>query len=650
MIKKIKVDGMMCAGCSSRVESVLNSLSGVNKAEVNLLTNTASIDFDENKIKLSAMADAVKKAGYTLLIDEGEKKKAFSEDSVKAEEKFIKANEKKARTAKGILWASIVITVVLMYIAMGHMLGLPQIPFIQTNPLAFVITQFVLALCVCVLNARFFKRGIVTVFRGGGANMDTLVSLGSLASMVSGLVTLVQVAKVYSMGHFEHAVHLTHNLYFETAAMILTLVSVGKYFEAKAKGQATKEIDALLKLAPETAFLKLEGGVKEVPLSALKVGDIICVKAGDKVPSDAILIKGSVKTDESMLTGESELVDKKEGDNLVSATIVMKGECEARVEKVGEDTTLSRLIALVEEASSSKAPSSRFADKVSRIFVPVVLSIALITFVIWSIATHDISKALNFAISVLVVSCPCALGLATPCSIMVATTRAAKNGVLIKNSEILERCGHTSDVFFDKTGTLTQGNIGEKNADKPRESAKVAIASLHSMGITTTMLSGDKKEIALRIASEVGIDNAKYELLPEGKLEAIKEKMSEGDKVVMMVGDGINDSPSLKISDVGVAIGVGTDISIESADVVLTKSDLRDVPFLIKLSRKTLKNIKENLFWALIYNTLMIPLAAGVFFPIFGISMNPMIGSFCMGLSSIFVVGNSLRLKKMKIM
>lgn len=535
-----------------------------------------------------------------------------------------------------------------MYIAMGGMMGLPSIPFIMTNPVAFVVVQAVLALVVCVLNARFFKRGLISIWHTKSANMDTLVSLGSLASMISGLVSLVQIVYHYNLGHIEHAVHLTHNLYFETAAMILTLVSVGKFFEAKAKGQATKEIDALLSLAPETALLRLEGGIKEVPLSALDVGDVVYIKAGNKIPSDAVLISGSLKTDESMLTGEAELVDKNVGDSLVSGTIAMKGEGDARIEKVGEDTTLSKLIALVEDAASSKAPSARFADKVSSIFVPVVLSIALLTFIVWVIATRDVSKALNFAISVLVVSCPCALGLATPCSIMVATTRAAKNGVLIKNSEILERCGHTTDVFFDKTGTLTQGNIGEKNADKPRESAAVAISSLHQMGIHTTMLSGDKKEIALKIATEVGIDEAKYELLPEGKLSAIKECMGEG-KTVMMVGDGINDSPSLKISDVGVAIGAGTDISIESADVVLTKSDLRDIPLLIRLSRKTLSNIKENLFWALIYNTLMIPLAAGVFFPFLGWSMNPMIGSFCMGLSSIFVVGNSLRLRRVKI-
>lgn len=528
-------------------------------------------------------------------------------------------------------------------------MGLPSIPFIMTNPVAFVVIQAILALVVCVLNGRFFKRGLISIWHTKSANMDTLVSLGSLASMISGLVSLGQIVYHYNLGHVEHAVHLTHNLYFETAAMILTLVSVGKFFEAKAKGQATKEIDALLSLAPETALLHLEGGIKEVPLSALNVGDIVYIKAGNKIPSDAVLISGSLKTDESMLTGESELIDKNVGDSLVSGTIAMKGEGDARIEKVGEDTTLSKLIALVEDAASSKAPSARFADKVSSIFVPVVLSIALLTFIVWSIATRDVSKALNFAISVLVVSCPCALGLATPCSIMVATTRAAKNGVLIKNSEILERCGHTTDVFFDKTGTLTQGNIGEKNADKPRESAAVAISSLHEMGIHTTMLSGDKKEIALKIASEVGIDEAKYELLPEGKLSAIKDCMGEG-KTVMMVGDGINDSPSLKISDVGVAIGAGTDISIESADVVLTKSDLRDIPLLIRLSRKTLSNIKENLFWALIYNTLMIPLAAGVFFPFLGWSMNPMIGSFCMGLSSIFVVGNSLRLRRVKIM
>lgn len=577
-----------------------------------------------------------------------QKKKESLASSKKAEEDYLKASQTKARRAKTKLWLSIVLTAILMYVAMGGMMGLPRIPFLMTNPVAFVSLQFILSLCVCVINARFFKRGIVVLFRGGGASMDTLISLGSLASMVSGLITLIQVISAYSSGHYEHAMHLTHNLYFETAAMILTLVSVGKYFEEKAKGQATKEIDALLSLAPETAFLKMEGGIKEVPLSALQIGDTVVVKGGDKVPTDCTLISGEVSSDESMLTGESELIDKKPGDALISGTIVMKGNAEARVEKIGEDTTLSRLIALVEEASNSKTEAARFADKVSRIFVPVVVSIAVLTFIVWLIATKDAARAVNFAIAVLVVSCPCALGLATPCSIMVATTRAAKNGILIKNGEILERCGRVSDVFFDKTGTITEGNIGEKNSDKPRESATAAISSLRSMGITTTMLSGDKKEVALRIGGEVGIDNIKYELLPQGKLDAIKEAKDSG-HTVMMVGDGINDSPALKLSDVGVAIGAGTDISIESADVVLTKSNLRDVPLLINLSKKTLRNIKQNLFWALIYNTLMIPLAAGVFYPLFGLSMNPMIGSLCMGLSSIFVVGNALRLRKTKL-
>ena len=744
MNKKYKVTGMTCSACSSRVEKCVGKLDGVNTVSVNLLTNSMQIDFDESKLTEEKIADSVTQAGYGMEIPTGKsEKKEEKEDIV---EKNIENMKKRT------IW-SFIFLIPLMYVAMGHMAGLPQPSFLRgdANAVSFALTQLLLCIPVLYINRAYFERGFRSLIHGA-PNMDTLISVGSGASLIYGIFAIYRMGYGLGTQNMELVHRYLHDLYFESAVMILALINIGKYLEARSKGKTSEAIQKLMDLAPKTALVERNGQVVEIAAEDMLTGDILQVKPGSSIPADGVVIEGRTSVDEAAITGESMPVEKKEGDTVTAATLNKTGFIRMRAARVGQDTTFSQIIRLVEEASSSKAPIARMADKIAGIFVPTVMGIALLTGIVWLLMGAEFEFALSCAIAVLVISCPCALGLATPVAIMVGTGKGAENGILIKSGEALEITHNVQSVVLDKTGTITegkpvvtdiisfgmsenkileisaalekksehplaeavllkakgmelpnaenfvaipgkgitakiQGNIyyagnqklmqeqgiscekalssmeklskegktplilaDEKQvfgiigvADVVKPTSAKAIQELKKLGIQVIMLTGDNARTAKAIQKQLDIDTVIAEVLPQDKEREISRLQEEG-KTVAMVGDGLNDAPALARADVGIAIGAGTDVAIESADIVLMKNDLQDVATAIELSKAVIRNIKENLFWAFFYNVCGIPLAAGVLYPVFGLKLSPMFGAAAMSLSSLFVVSNALRL------
>lgn len=752
MKQKFQVTGMSCSACSAHVEKAVQKVQGVQSVQVNLLQNSMVVEFSEADTSESQIIQAVEAAGYGASVKG--KEMANSENAIQ------KKTAKDAKEMKRRLTWSIGFLVVLMYVSMGHMLSLP-LPSIllgAENIMVFALTQFCLTLPVVYLNRKYYQNGFKSLYNKA-PNMDTLVAIGSTAAGVYSVSQLFVMA--YALGHGD--LSLAHdcgmNLYFEAAAMILTLVTIGKYMESRSKSHTSDAITKLMNLAPKTALVLRDGKEIEIPAEQVQLGEIVIVKSGQSIPVDGVLISGSGVVDESAITGESIPVEKKVGERLTGATINRMGYFQMKADRVGEDTTLAQIIRLVEEAGSSKAPIAKLADKVSGVFVPVVMSIAALTILVWLLLGQSFSFALASGIAVLVISCPCALGLATPTAIMVGTGRGAEQGILFKSGESLETAHLIDTVVLDKTGTITKGHpevceietvshttkkelayfaasleqasehplaeaivnwakgegivlkqaekfeaiagqgvkgivdhkkvlsgnlrmmkaegIDTKGlekkaeefseqgktslylavdgkilgilaiADRVKENSAAAIQELEKMGLTVVMLTGDNEKTAKAIQKELGISRVLAEVLPQDKEREIRKLQAEGHKVAM-VGDGINDAPALARADVGIAIGAGTDIAIESAHIVLMKSDLLDVAAAIQLSRAVIRNIKQNLFWAFFYNACGIPLAAGVFYPMLGWQLNPMFGSAAMSFSSVFVVSNALRLRAFK--
>lgn len=748
MEAKFDVFGMTCSACSSHVEKSVKKLEGIKEVNANLLSNSMFVKFDETVLNTDKIIEAVRSVGYDAKVAGQEKKQEGKRNQKVLEE---------IKNMKTRLIVSFIFLIPLMYLSMGHMLGLPIPHIFHENALVFSFTQFLLVLPVIFVNRSFFTRGFKALAKSA-PNMDSLIALGSTAATVYGIYAIFMIAIGIQNADVALVQNYRMNLYFESSSMILTLITLGKYLETKSKARTTDAINKLIDFSPKKATVIRNGKEEQIEVENLLVGDHILVRPGEKVAVDGAIIEGASYFDQSAITGESEPIKKSIGDQVISGSINKQGSITLVAEKVGENTTLMQIIKLVEEASSSKAPISKLADKISGIFVPVVIGIAMIAFFLWLLLGYSFEFALNIAISVLVISCPCALGLATPVSIMVATGKAAENGMLIKGAESLEILHHVSTVVLDKTGTITEGkpkvtdivpneNIITKQdlititasieaksehpiakaivqevlknelleveefeaisgkgiqgkivnakyylgntafmqenqieikefekkfqelseqgktviyiakeqsllgilavADTIKQTSKEAIEELKKRKIQTIMLTGDHKKAANYIAKEVGVDEVIAQVLPQEKESKIRQLQSQGKKVAM-VGDGINDSPSLARADVGIAIGNGTDIAIESADIVLVKNNLMDVVNAIDLSKETIKNIKMNLFWAFFYNTIGIPLAAGVLYLPFQILLNPMIAAAAMSLSSICVVTNALRLKSFK--
>ncbi len=734
---------MTCAACSARVEKVSRSVPGVTSADVNLLAGKMVAEV-ESMDTAQAICAAVSQAGYGATIDDGK---------AKSQAKAPEHNADALKEMKVRIIGSGVFLVVLMYLTMGHMVGLPS-PHIfhgLENAAFFATVQFLLTLPAVILNRSYYTRGLKALWHRA-PNMDSLIAVGSGASLIYGVIALLRMT--YAMGHGQwDVVELySKNLYFESAAMILTLITLGKFLETRAKGRTGDAIRQLMDLAPKTAMVRRNGAELEIPAEQVQVGDIVIVRSGGRIPVDGTVTEGRASVDQSALTGESIPVEKEPGDTVAAATINTSGYLEFRADKVGQDTTLSQVIRMVEEAGGSKAPIARLADKIAGIFVPVVMTIAAVAFVVWMIAGATLEFALTTAIAVLVISCPCALGLATPVAIMVGTGQGARMGVLFKNAEALENLHRIDTIVLDKTGTLTTGKpqvtdvltgdatefvllrtalalesrsehpfakailaYGAQQGISVREiqdfetlpgrgvsgiynGAKVyggnarlmaeigvtvpeypflaaqgktplyfakgngiylgaiaaadvlkgdssqAVEHLKGLGLDVVMLTGDNEKTAKAIAREVGVEHVISDVLPADKASAVVKLQAEGHRVAM-VGDGINDAPALVTADVGIAIGAGTDIAMESADVVLMSGSLAQVASAVELSRKTIRNIRENLFWAFFYNTLGIPVAAGVLYPAFGIQLSPMLGAAAMSMSSVFVVSNALRLR-----
>lgn len=751
MKQKFDVTGMSCSACSAHVEKAVSKVPGVDKVQVNLLQNSMVVEYAEGDTSANQIIHAVEEAGYGASVKGSDAPKEANELQKKA------ANE--AAAMKRRLFWSIAFLIVLMYVSMGHMLGWP-LPGILTgheNMMVFALTQLFLTLPVMYLNRKYFENGFKTLLHGA-PNMDTLVAMGSTAAAVYSISQLFAMGYAIGHGDLDAGHRYAMNLYFEAAAMILALVTIGKYMESRSKSRTSDAITKLMDLAPKTALVLRNGAEIEIPAEQVQVGEIVIVKPGQGIPVDGILIEGTGTVDESAITGESIPVEKKTGDRLTGATVNRAGYFRMKADRIGQDTTLSQIIRLVEEAGGSKAPIAKLADKVSGIFVPVVITIALITVAVWLLLGQSFSFALASGIAVLVISCPCALGLATPTAIMVGTGRGAEQGILIKSGESLETAHLVDTVVLDKTGTITQGHpavtdirtasgvqetdllrlaasleqasehplaeaiveraqkqgvtlekvsdfaakagqgvsgnvegrevlagnlkMMKENridteadglearaeqyakegktalyiasggkllgvlavADPVKETSAEAIREMEKMGLSVVMLTGDHEKTARAIQKQLGITRVVAEVLPQDKEREVRRLQEEGHKVAM-VGDGINDSPALARADVGIAIGAGTDVAIESADIVLMKSDLLDAAAAIQLSRAVIRNIKQNLFWAFFYNALGIPLAAGVFYPILGWQLNPMFGSAAMSFSSVFVVTNALRLK-----
>ncbi len=748
MRNKFDVTGMTCSACSAHVEKSVSKLNGVSNVSVNLLQNSMVVEYNDSATSVDDIIKAVESGGYGANLAGQEK----TEQNNAADDEI--------KNTKFRLKVSFIFTIPLFYISMGHMMGapLPAILANHENMMIFALTQMFLTIPVIIVNKKYFINGFKSLFNKA-PNMDTLVAIGSGASFLYSVISIFRMG--YYLGHMN--IQMAHvemmELYFESASVILTLITLGKFFEARSKGKTSEAIKKLLDLAPKRAFVVRDGVEIEIDTKDIVLGDVVVVKPGASIPADGVLIEGSSFVDESAITGESIPVEKKVGDRAVCATINKNGNFKFKADKVGDDTTLAQIVHLVEEAGGSKAPIAKLADKVAGIFVPVVIFIAVISAVIWLLIGAGVNFAVSIGIAVLVISCPCALGLATPTAIMVGTGKGAENGVLVKSAESLERAHVIDTVVMDKTGTVTQGHpkitdilvFGEFDrneflkiaasaesmsehpvseaivqtakyenmslyevsdfenvsgrgikcrvnsieviagnsaiitengidisnfekegkrlslegktplyfafnktvagiaavADVVKESSAEAVKEFKKMGIDVIMLTGDNKIVAEAISKEVGIDNVISEVMPQDKEEEVKKLQKQG-KNVAMIGDGINDAPALVRADTGIAIGAGTDIAIESADIVLVKNDLLDAVLAIQLSRATIRNVKQNLFWAFIYNIIGIPFAAGLLYPFTGIKLNPMLGAAAMSMSSVFVVSNALRLKNFK--
>lgn len=746
------VTGMSCAACSARVEKAVSEVEGVTSCSVSLLTNSMGV---EGTASSSAIIQAVEEAGYGASPKGGqEQSKEGGFDSLQDSLK-----DRETPVLRRRLLSSVIFLLLLMYLSMGHMMwGWPLPSFFEGNHVAMGLAQLLLTVIIMVLNQKFFISGFKSL-RHRAPNMDTLVALGSSAAFVYSTYALFAMTDAQVKGDADAVMGYMHEFYFESAAMILTLITVGKMLEAYSKGKTTDALKGLMNLAPKTAVLVRNGAEVEVPVEQVKKGDIYVVRPGGNIPVDGVVLEGNSAVDESALTGESIPVDKAQGDSVSAATINQSGVLRCEATRVGEDTTLSKIIRMVSDAAATKAPIAKIADQVSGVFVPAVVTIAVITILVWLLLGKDIGFALARGISVLVISCPCALGLATPVAIMVANGVGARNGILFKTAVSMEETGKTAIVALDKTGTITQGEpkvtdllpaedvtegqlladafhleqmsehplaravldygtqkgVSSKKvsafqalpgnglsavcegvhltggsvayissrtalsdkvkqqaqeladqgktplcflrddryigmiavADVIKEDSPRAVRELRNMGIHVAMLTGDNRRTAEAIGAQAGVDEVVADVLPDGKENVIRELQKFGK--VAMVGDGINDAPALTRADMGIAIGAGTDVAIDAADVVLMKSRLSDVPAAIRLSRAALRNIHENLFWAFIYNVIGIPLAAGVWIPLFGWKLNPMFGAAAMSLSSFCVVTNALRLNLFKL-
>ncbi|MEQ2577998.1 heavy metal translocating P-type ATPase [Hominiventricola aquisgranensis] len=751
MKQKFDVTGMSCSACSAHVEKAVSRVPGVDQVQVNLLQNSMVVEYEDEATDAAAIIHAVEDAGY------GASVKDAHEPAKKAENDLQKRTAEEAKKMKHRLGWSIVFLIVLMYISMGHMLGwpLPSILLGHENMMIFALTQLFLTLPIMYLNRKYYENGFKSLFHGA-PNMDTLVAMGSTAAFVYSVSRLYVMGYAMGRGETDMAHMAAMNLYFESAAMILTLVTIGKYMESRSKNRTSDAITKLVDLAPKTALVVRNGRETEIPADQVQVGETVIVKPGQGIPVDGVILEGTGTVDESAITGESIPVEKKVGDRVTGATVNRAGYFQMKADRIGEDTTLSQIIRLVEEAGGSKAPIAKLADKVSGIFVPVVITIAVITIIVWLLSGATFSFALASGIAVLVISCPCALGLATPTAIMVGTGRGAEQGILIKSGESLETAHLVDTVVLDKTGTITEGHpavaavrmapgvteaellglaaslekasehplaeaivryaeeagvevsqatefaaeagqgvsgmvsgrkvlagnqkmmdaqkvtldgmdaeagkLSEEGrtvlyiaanqkllgmiavADPVKKTSAEAIREMEQMGLDVVMLTGDHEKTARAIQKQLGISRVIAQVLPQDKEREVRRLQEEGHKVAM-VGDGINDAPALARADVGIAIGAGTDVAIESADIVLMKSDLLDAVTAVQLSRAVIRNIKENLFWAFCYNAIGIPLAAGVFYPLLNWQLSPMFGSAAMSFSSVFVVCNALRLK-----
>lgn len=749
--QKFNVTGMTCSACSARIEKNINKTEGIIEANVNLLSNSMTVKYDESLLTEGDIIKVVQNTGYGASSAERKKEAVNTDQKSDAENEFIEMKKR--------LIISFMFAIPLLYLAMGHMFEwpLPSIFHGDENTMTFAFTQFLLALPVMIVNKKYYVVGFKTLFKGS-PNMDSLIAIGTTAAIGYGVFAIYKIG--YGLGHMdmEMVMRYSMDLYFESAGVILALITLGKFLEARAKGKTSDAIKKLMDLSPKTALVERDGQEVELPVEDVVKGDIIIVKPGQSVPVDGVITFGNSSLDESMLTGESIPVEKKAGDKVIGASINKSGYFKFEAQNVGDDTTLSQIIRLVEEASSSKAPISKLADKISGIFVPVVIAIAVIATIVWLLLGATFEFALSIGIAILVISCPCALGLATPTAIMVGTGKGAENGILIKSAEALEIAHQVQTVVMDKTGTITEGkprvtdistngisedemlkiaasaekssehplaeavveeaknrNLGlyvvqnfeaipgqgleaqvnnekyfignlrlvneknininnfedessrladegktplyfadEKNvlgviavADVVKPTSQRAIKEFEAMGIEVVMLTGDNKKTAEAIRKQLGITRAIAEVLPQDKEREIRKIQEQGRKVAM-IGDGINDAPALARADVGIAIGAGTDVAIESADIVLIRSDLLDAVTAVQLSKATIKNIKQNLFWAFIYNTIGIPLAAGVFYTMLNWKLNPMFAAGAMSLSSVSVVSNALRLKFFK--
>lgn len=750
MQKKFTVTGMTCSACSANVEKAVRKIEGVERADVNLLNNSLTLIYDENIVAEDKIIDAIKNIGYGVLpygqSEKGQTKTAAHDEISGLKNRFI---------------FSLIFLIPLMYISMGHMINLPLPSFLHgyKGALSFAFLQFLLTLPIAVINRSYYIKGFKSLIKRR-PNMDTLIAIGSSAALFYGIFAIFKIGRGLAESDIGTVKKYAMDLYFESAAMILTLITMGKYLEARSKGKTGEAISKLLNLTPQTAAVYIDGVETQIPVEDIKVNDIVIVRPGAAIPVDGVVIEGNSSVDESALTGESIPVEKNAGDKVIGGTINKAGVLKFKAQKVGEHTVLSQIIKLVEEAGSSKAPIAKLADKVSGIFVPIVIFIAIVTLSAWLIANKGIERALSSAIAVLVISCPCALGLATPVAIMVATGKGASNGILVKSAEALQTAHSINCVALDKTGTVTLGKpvvtdiiplkkdlsqddllrlayAMEHNSEHPlaeavterakaqkldlaevkdfinfpgrgirceiggkvfyagntalmkengidikgipahheklaaegktplyfadnkeligiiavmdtiKEDSKRAIGYFQKMGIETILLTGDNEKTAEAVRKQLNIDKVYAEIMPQDKEQIIRQ-LSQSGKKTAMIGDGINDSPALARADIGMAIGAGADIAIESADIVLMKSSLLDAVATIELSKKTFRNIKQNLFWAFFYNVLGIPLAAGALAPLTGRTLNPMFAAAAMSLSSVFVVTNALRLRFFK--
>lgn len=747
--EKYVITGMSCAACSSAVERVTKKIDGVSESNVNLTTGIMTITYEEGKVTPEKIIAKVERAGFGASV--------YEEKNRKEREVEEENQEQEIHKTKRHVIENLILAVPLLYLSMGHMipfqLPVPDLLSMEKNPLYFALAQLILTVIILINGRKFYINGFGSLFRGH-PNMDSLVAIGTGSAFIYSVVMTITIPS---------NPHASHQLYFESAAIVVTLVMLGKYMEGRSKNKTKEAIRKLMELAPDTAVLLQNGEMKEVPVEEVKVGDLVVIRPGSRIPLDGIVTKGSTTVDESMLTGESIPVEKAVDDEVIGGSVNFQGSLTVKVTRTGSDTTLAKIVKMMEDAQGKKAPISKLADTVAGYFVPAVMCIAVIAAVIWLLLGHDIAFVLTIFVSVLVIACPCALGLATPTAIMVGTGLGASHGILIKSGEALEICHKVDTVILDKTGTITEGKpsvqeihtekmkteellfiaasceqvsehplgqaiveyardkgmslaepddfqsvtgqgiwaemewrgekkrfyIGNKKlcdaqnidlgiyaqkaaqmaekgqtpmfvasdgqveglisvADKMKETSKEAIRKMKELGIEVCMLTGDNRLTAQEIGKQAGADKVIAEVLPEDKANVV-EALQKENKCVMMVGDGINDAPALVQADVGVAIGSGSDIALDSSDIVLMKSDLNDVYKAIHLSKATIRNIKQNLFWAFFYNSLGIPLAAGALYAINGMLLNPMIGGLAMSLSSVCVVSNALRLRTLKL-